>query len=151
MMMRLCSRLVAFISLASTSMVLAADKAAVIPAKPVLDVNASLTVLFSLILIVALIFLLAWCLKRFGVGNVNSNQTIKVISTVAFSTKDKVALIEAGDKQLLIGVSPGRINTLHVFDEKIQEAEQQSAFSSVMASVGKDKQANNSQSDANHD
>ena len=28
-------------------------------------------------------------------------------------------LIQAGDKQILIGVSPGRINTLHVFEEPV--------------------------------
>lgn len=44
---------------------------------------------------------------------------IKVRSVVSVGNRERVALIEVGDQQLLVGVCPAQINTLHVFAEPV--------------------------------
>lgn len=74
---------------------------------------------FSLMLVIGVIFAIAW-LMRFmqrtrlggaGVSNLRINGGIQV------GTRERVLMVQAGDKHLLIGVAPGRVQTLHVFDE----------------------------------
>jgi flagellar protein FliO/FliZ len=42
-------------------------------------------------------------------------------------SRERVILLRAGDKHLLIGVAPGRVQTLHVFDQALQPDAKQDA------------------------
>ena len=75
--------------------------------------------LLWLIVVVALILLLAWLARRLGGMHFQNVAGIKMLSVLAVGNKEKIALVQVGDKQLLIGVAPGRVNTLHVFDEPV--------------------------------
>lgn len=99
----------------------------------------------SLVLIIALIFVCAWLFKRASaIGNVTSKQ-LRVLGGLSLSAKEKVVLVKAGGKQILIGVAPGRVNALHVFDEAIidEDAESNGAseFARQLASIGKGRKA----------
>ncbi len=69
--------------------------------------------LLSLGLVVGIIFLLAWMVKRFNVIPHQSQGLIKIISTLSVGSRDRIALIQVGDEQLLIALSPGKISKLH--------------------------------------
>lgn len=74
----------------------------------------------SLIAIVALILIMAWLFRRVrGIGP-GSGAPLRVVGQLSLSGKERVVLVEAGDKQLLLGVAPGRVQTLHVLDEPIE-------------------------------
>ena len=98
--------------------------------------------------IVALIFILAWFFKRTGLSPNSGNQVIKIISAVALSHKEKIALIEVGNQQVLIGVSPGNIQKLLVLDTPVKMDEKSmgsvsSPFSSQLFKyISKEKNAN---------
>jgi flagellar protein FliO/FliZ len=62
---------------------------------------------------------LAWLFKKFGSGSLGLGGLIKVVAAMSLGGRDRIALISVGDKQLLLGISPGRIATLHVFDEPV--------------------------------
>ena len=76
-------------------------------------------VLLGLAFIIILIFFLAWLFKKFGSGSLGLGGLIKVIAAMSLGGRDRIALISVGDKQLLLGISPGRIATLHVFENPI--------------------------------
>ena len=78
-----------------------------------------LMILFSLLFIIALILFLAWFVKKLSGSHFIANQSMKVIAALSLGAREKAVLIEIGDKQLLLGVAPGRVSSLHVFDEKI--------------------------------
>ncbi len=83
---------------------------------------ASLLQLFlGLALVIGVILLLAWLMRRFG-GAGFSASGMKVIATLPLSARERVVLVEAGDKQLLLGVAPGRVNLLASYDEPIIES-----------------------------
>jgi len=75
----------------------------------------------GLFLIVLLIFGLAWLIKRINNFQGNMCNTLRVLSMISVGQKEKVALIQVGEKQLLIGVAQGNINTLLVLDEVITD------------------------------
>ncbi len=84
-----------------------------------INANGLVELLLGLIFVVFLIFALAWAFKRFGNGGLGMSGLIKVIAAMSLGNRDRIALISVGDKQLLIGISPGRISTLHVLEEPI--------------------------------
>jgi flagellar protein FliO/FliZ len=76
-------------------------------------------VMVGLILVLLMIFALAWLVKRMGAGSFLSNQHMKIVASVAMGTRERVALLDVGGKQILLGITPQNINTLHVFDEPV--------------------------------
>jgi len=74
---------------------------------------------FSLILILAIILILAWAAKRFGGMAFKGNAALKVLAGMSMGARERIVLVQVGEKQILLGVAPGRIQTLHVLDEPI--------------------------------
>jgi flagellar protein FliO/FliZ len=74
---------------------------------------------FWLLLVVSLILLLAWIARRIGGIQLQNAGAIKVLSMLQVGNKERIALVQVGNKQLLIGIAPGRVNTLHVFEQPV--------------------------------
>ncbi|MCP3674650.1 MAG: flagellar biosynthetic protein FliO [Gammaproteobacteria bacterium] len=90
-------------------------------AESTIELSAFLKMFAGLAAVVALIFVLAWLSRKMKfVQNMTSGYQIKNLASLSLTTREKICLIEVGDKQVLVGIAPGRINQLHVFDEKIQ-------------------------------
>ena len=83
--------------------------------------------LFWLLVVVSLILLLAWIARRIGGIQLQNAGAIKVLSMLPVGNKERIALVQVGDKQLLIGIAPGRVNTLHVFEQPINKTSLDSA------------------------
>ncbi len=61
-----------------------------------------------------LLLVLAWALKRMGVGhNQRRGGFYKVLAMSALGPREKVALVEVGDTWLVLGMTAHSINTLH--------------------------------------
>lgn len=75
----------------------------------------------GLLFVVGLIFLLGYLMRRVGPLSGQGAQHIKVVSSLALGPRDRLILVDVAGKQLLLGASPGRISTLHTFDEPIAE------------------------------
>lgn len=71
----------------------------------------------SLLVVLGLIFVLAWGLRRLQGLRVGGGAALRIHGGLQVGAKEKVLLIEAGGQHLLIGVSGGGVNTLHVFAE----------------------------------
>lgn len=70
-------------------------------------------IIFSLLLVVAAIVLVAWLLKRMNVAQQGNPNMLKVLSSVAIGQRERIVLIEVADTWLVVGVGPGQIRTLH--------------------------------------
>lgn len=76
-------------------------------------------VTLSLLLVLAVVFGAAWLMRRLrGFGRFG-NGALQVVTEVSVGTKERVVLVQVGKQQLLLGVAPGRVNTLHVLDEPV--------------------------------
>jgi|SRR5450830_1009944 len=71
------------------------------------------TMLLGLVAVLALMVGIAWVFKRSGLApNANGNAVAKVIGGVSVGTRERVMVIEVADQWIVIGVAPGRVNTL---------------------------------------
>ncbi|MFG3695637.1 flagellar biosynthetic protein FliO [Stutzerimonas stutzeri] len=75
--------------------------------------------LLGLLLVIGLIFLLAWLLRRVQQLNPRGNQAIKLISSHALGPRERLVLVQVGSEQVLLGLSAGRIAPLHVLKEPV--------------------------------
>ena len=78
-----------------------------------------LQVILVLGLIIALILGCSYLLRRVNFIGKNISGTIKVISGLSIGTREKIVLVDVGGKQILVGIAPGQIQALHVFEEPI--------------------------------
>lgn len=68
---------------------------------------------FSLILVLALMFAVIWMLKRAGqMTGVMGRYPMTVLAQISVGTRERVLLIKVGERQLLIGVAQGQIEAL---------------------------------------
>jgi flagellar protein FliO/FliZ len=76
-------------------------------------------VTLALGLVLALIFVAAWLMRRLrGYGKTGTG-ALDIIADLPVGQKERAVLIRVGTQQVLIGVAPGRVTTLHVLDEPV--------------------------------
>ena len=74
----------------------------------------------GLLLVLGLIFALAWLLRRVQQAGPRQGQVIELISSRALGARDRLVLVQVGNEQILLGLTPGRITPLHVLKEPVQ-------------------------------
>lgn len=119
-------------ALATLLPVLATAQEATVPVAPERsgsgsgDALASLATLgIGLLVVVGLIFGCAWLVRRMsGLTGMNTG-TMKVVSVMALGARERIALIDVAGTQILVGITPTAIRTLHVFDEPVVQPGQE--------------------------
>lgn len=74
----------------------------------------------GLALVIGLIFILAKLGKKFHPSISAPDRALKVVSMLSLGSKEKIALIQVGKKQILLGVTTNTINTLLELAEPIE-------------------------------
>ncbi len=74
----------------------------------------------GLLLVLGLIFLLAWLLRRVQNAAPGSGQVIEILGSRTLGPRDRLLLIQVGKEQILIGHTPGSIEALHVLAEPVE-------------------------------
>ena len=69
----------------------------------------------GLAVVIFLILVSAWVLRRLNKVSFSRGQDLRILGGISVGTRERVILLQAGEKQLLLGVAPGRVETLHVF------------------------------------
>jgi flagellar protein FliO/FliZ len=77
----------------------------------------------SLVLVIAIILGLAWLLKRMRVPNLVQQQGLKIVRQLPVGTKERIAIVEAGTEQFLVGITPQSIQLISKLDQPLQETE----------------------------
>ncbi len=76
-------------------------------------------VTLALLVVLVAVFAVAWVVRRMrGFGN-RVGGAIEVIADIPLGQKERAVLLKVGQKQILVGVAPGRVNTLHVLEEPL--------------------------------
>jgi flagellar protein FliO/FliZ len=95
------------------------SKSAAIPGSlgSVAQVTAGLAVVLALFLFAA------WTLKRFGPLRGAGAGAVRIVGGVSLGQRERAVLVQVGDSLLLLGVAPGSVRTLHVFEETVSSAQ----------------------------
>jgi len=88
-----------------------------------------LQVILALMVVLLGIVALAWFMKRMTGIQHSAGGNLQVLEGLTIGPRERIVLIQAGKEQLLLGIAPGRVQTLHVLDEPVEVSES----SSVMA------------------
>ena len=74
----------------------------------------------GLLLVLGLIFLLAWLLRRVQNITPRGQQVIEIVGSRVVGPRDRLLLVQVGNEQILIGHTPGSLTALHVLAEPVQ-------------------------------
>lgn len=99
--------------------------------------------LVGLVLVVAAILVLAFFMRRVGGMQSRLGSEFRVLGGISLGSRERMLLVQVGEKQLVVGVAPGRVQTLHVLDEPIRtegpvrgvDAQGESPFAQRLRSV----------------
>jgi flagellar protein FliO/FliZ len=71
----------------------------------------------GLVVVLGVFFLCIWSVRKFsGFNNASGADKMRVVGGLSLGMREKVILLQVGKKQLVLGVTPGRIQTLHVLE-----------------------------------
>ena len=87
-------------------------------AEPVSELDLS-QVVMPLLMVVSLIFALAWLVKRFNPKLPAMGKDIELLSSVPLSNQTRLALVRVSGKDLLVGITPNQISLLKDFDAPV--------------------------------
>jgi flagellar protein FliO/FliZ len=131
--------------LATPSLAAAMDatRPAYVPPPPAVSSGSIVQIIFSLLLVLAAIVLVAWMLKRMNLAQQGTVGNLKVVGGVAIGQRERVVLVEIDDTWLVVGVGPGQIRTLHTLPKPeigdtiaaSQAAPADRRFASLLSSV----------------
>lgn len=79
--------------------------------------NDLLQVIASFVLVIGLLMFMLWAIKRWQPRLAPGRSGMSVKSVLSLGGRDRLVLVQAGDRQILLGVSPGNITLLGDYDE----------------------------------
>lgn len=106
-----------------------------------------LQVILSLVLVVAVIVLLSFLLKKMNLQARTGSGAVRILSVIPLGAKDRLLLVAVGDEQLLLGSSPGNVQKLHTLEKPIDPDSNSGAdiedksFMSVLSSITRNQQS----------
>jgi len=81
-----------------------------------------LQVVFGLLVVLGLLAGALWFLKRMGGGRFAPGSVVKIVGGVSVGNRERVMVVEVADQWIVIGVAPGRVNTLASMPRQEQPA-----------------------------
>ncbi|HEY8096038.1 MAG TPA: flagellar biosynthetic protein FliO [Methylobacter sp.] len=98
----------------------------------------------GLLIVLSVFFLCVWAMRKLSGNTVNGAGKMRVVGGLSLGMREKVILLQVGKKQLILGVTPGRIDALHVLegDDCLSSSEstaigKDSGFAAIVAQVMK--------------
>lgn len=76
------------------------------------------TTALGLVFIIGLILAAAWVFKRLGGLPGGGHGLVRVLGGVSLGARERVVVVEVEGTRLVLGVAPGRVETLHVLPPK---------------------------------
>jgi flagellar protein FliO/FliZ len=93
---------------------IAAAQSATLPETPGVSSGVMLQMLLGLLLIIGVLFLGAWLLRRVGVGRTfGQGGPLRVVGGLMLGPRERVMLLEIGETWVVVGIVPGQIKTLY--------------------------------------
>ena len=78
-----------------------------------------LQVFVALVFILLLIGVSAWLMRRYVTLPAGRSGALRMLAAISVGQRERVVLVQAGETQLLLGIAPGQVRTLHVFDKPV--------------------------------
>ena len=118
----------------------AAEPGAAVPAlQAPVGAGDILSVVGSLVLVVAAIVVCGWLYSRSQGLKIRGDGIISIVAAQPLGPKERILLLQVADKQLVVGMTSSQVSTLYVFDEPVLRpdplAGEQKTFSDRFRSI----------------
>lgn len=81
-----------------------------------------LRMLMSLIIVLAVIFLLAFIVKKLKITP-HSQKHLRTVAQLSVGTKERVVVVEVNGEQFMLGVTSNNVNLLHKLEQPIEKTQ----------------------------
>ena len=91
-----------------------AQSTAAVPVKPFAGAAAGslLQTIFALCVVLGLLALLAWAMKRWGPKAAGGSAHVRMVGGLNLGGRERIIVVEVGEQWIVVGASPGRVNAL---------------------------------------
>lgn len=126
-------RILASLPLFVTSSALAQETAPAVAPSSLFTGDYLLQVVGSFVVVILLLVGVLVMLRRFNGVSGQMSGNMRVLSSVGVGQRERAVLLQVGDQQILVGVGPGNVRKIHVFDEPVVDPKETSTpnFSAV--------------------
>jgi len=83
---------------------------------PVIETPEILSLGVSMLIVIGVVVALGWFYSRLRFTGGAGGNVIKLVASRGLGPKERLLLVEVGDKQLLVGMTASSVQTLHTFD-----------------------------------
>lgn len=111
-------RILSFLSLCFFSVLSYAEEKTVQVGKHVTPSTDASTMILSLLLVLVVVVACAFILKKFQVTT-QGTSSLKVVTSLHLGTKERIVVVQVGDKQLLLGVTATQITVLDTLEQPL--------------------------------
>lgn len=77
----------------------------------------------SLLFVIVFILFLAWLLKRMRLPSLVNQQGLNVVRQIPVGTRERIMIVQAGEEQFLVGVTPQSIQLISKLDKPLSQEE----------------------------
>lgn len=86
------------------------------PPPSIVSTEGMLKMVAGLLLVLTMIGAIAWALKRYAFHPTAAAGAIKIIASAGVGQRERIVLVEIENTRLVLGVAPGRVNTLYCIE-----------------------------------
>ncbi len=106
----------------------------------VLTQGEFMRVIMGLLLVLLLIIILSWVVKRLHGMQMSSAKGFQSVASMILGPKEKITLLKVGTRYLLVGSGSGHVTLLHDFGEQLPtgfDSINKTSFADLLKSVAK--------------
>lgn len=70
----------------------------------------------ALLIVLAIFAVCVWAIKQLQRQSVTDGDRLQIVGGLSLGMRERIVLVQAGNKQLILGVTPSRIEMLHVLE-----------------------------------
>lgn len=79
--------------------------------------SATMRMVIGLAVVLGLLAATAWVSKRFRAASGSRGGAIEILTGLSLGNRERVVLLKVGNDQVLVGISPSGLRTLHVIGQ----------------------------------
>jgi flagellar protein FliO/FliZ len=101
-----------------------------------------LKMVLGLAVVLVVMALITWILKRMMPGVVNKQSIVRVVGGVSVGSRERVVVLEVAGRWIVVGVAPGKISRLANLDVATMQASEGANVANNQSSVDEDSFTN---------